>query len=164
MADRKPQQQAAAAAPPPDDDGGQADGGGRTEAQRLAAVEAAQQQQQATLSEHGGMLHKILAALPGTGEGGNRGGGQDTGPPPLSPGTGPGTPAAQHAQDLRGMVAEEIAAAEQRRQDEKWAEDDDRWRRGVDEFMETVKGEKTPRDPAPGLRGVLQRVTFGKAD
>lgn len=162
MADRKPpgqQQPPPAAADPPADPA--AGDGGKSEAQRLAAVEAAQQQQATTLQEHGGLLHRILAALPGTGEGGNRGGGQDTGTPALSP---PGTPAAQHAQDLRGMVAEEIAAAEQRRADEQWAEKDDQWRAGVDEFMEKVKGEQVPRDPAPGLRGMLQRLTLGKPD
>lgn len=156
MAGRRPAQQddpaASAAADPLE--GGQ-DGGGSSE-QRLTAIEQTQARQGQTLEQHGGLLQRILDKLPG--------GGSQDGPPAAGAGGTPPTPAAQQATDLRGMVAEEIAAAEQRRADEQWAENDDKWRSAVDEFMEKIKGEQVPRDPAPGVRGVLQRLTLGKPE
>jgi hypothetical protein len=83
----------------------------------------------------------------------------------LTGGAGPhgqhaaGGPAQPQAGDIAAQVRQEIMDADQRRKAE---ESDATWRAGVTESIEKLRAERAPRDPAPGLRGRLQRLIVGK--
>lgn len=117
---------------------------------RLDQIEAEQAAQKATLAEHGGMLSKILDKLPGKAPG-------DPADPPADDSAGKGAPAA----DIQAAVRREIAEANARTEAEMRAKGDADWRAHVDEALEAVKPEGTPREPQAGVRGKLQRAMFG---
>ena len=99
-------------------------------------------------------LDRILELLPGSGpktgassSGGDGGSGTDAGTP-----------------DIQSQVRAEIAAAQQRQQDEARAKGDADWRTSVEERLEQLKPEKTPREPERGPMGRIRRAMYGRAD
>jgi hypothetical protein len=110
---------------------------------RFGAIERTQEEQ-------GGMLRAILDKLPG-GSGGD------------GPGAG-ATPTPAAGSDIQSTVRAEIEAANRRREAEEKARADEGWRKHVDEALEQLKPEATPREPQTGVRGRLQRITFGRME
>jgi hypothetical protein len=105
---------------------------------RLDRIEATQREQGAVL----GRLEQLLTGGGGPAQGQHAAGG-----------------AQPQAGDIAAQVRQEITDSDQRRKRE---EDDATWRAGVTEKVEKLAAEKAPRDPAPGLRGRLQRIIVGK--
>jgi hypothetical protein len=118
---------------------------------RLEQIEAEQAAQKATLDEHGGMLSKILDRLPGK--------------PDAEPAAGdPPKPVPDAPVDLQAAVRKEIADAKERQEAEDKAKGDADWRQHVNEALEQLRPEKPPREPQTGLKGRLQKLTFGSDD
>jgi hypothetical protein len=122
--------------------------GGDTEADRIRSLDDRFGALERTQEEQGGMLRAILDKLPGGGEGQAAG---------ATPTPAPGT-------DIQSTVRAEIDAANKRREAEEKAQEGENWRKHVDEALEQLRPEATPREPQTGVRGRLQRLTFGRME
>ena len=120
-----------------------------TEEGRITSLDDRFGRIEAKQAEQDGVLNKLLEHV----QGGGRGDGQ-------------GEPAGQQVTyaDFAGQVQAEIKAAEERRAAEDKAKGDADWRTGVDDAIEKLKTENTPREPQTGAKGRLQRLMFGRPD
>lgn len=122
---------------------GQPDGGQSTDT-RLDRLEATQ-------AEQGSKLDRILDLLPGKA---TTGGGDD----------GAAADGAAAAPDIQSQVRAEIAATKAREAEEARARGDADWRKSVEDQLEALRPEKTPREAQTGWRGRLQSAMFGRPE
>jgi hypothetical protein len=128
---------------PQQDTGGQPDGGQGSLDARMGKLEATQ-------AEQGTKLDRILDLLPGKSQSdGGDGGSTQADPAPV---------------DVQSQVRAEIAATKAREAEEARRKGDDDWRKSVEDKLEELKPEKTPREAQTGWRGRLQSAMFGKPD
>jgi hypothetical protein len=106
---------------------------------------------EATQHEQGGMLKAILDRLPGAPA-------DPAGPGGTEP---PASPASGQPADIQATVRAEIAAANKRAADEAAAKGDSDWKASVNDQLEKLRPEQSPRDPQTGFKGRLQRATIG---
>ena len=98
-------------------------------------------------------LDRILELLPG----GN--------PKPAAPAAGTtDTATGQGPGDVQSQVRAEIAAAKQREAEEARRKGDSDRVQAIEQQIEELKAEKTPREPQGGFLGGIRRVMYGKDD